>query len=68
MIKLAIADVADRILDSYVLIEAGSFTCMPKTEGPSATPTEAPVVTVAPTPFECMIFDTQPSTDLVETF
>ena len=37
-IKLVIADVADRILDSWVLLEAGTFTCAERTETPSTAP------------------------------
>ncbi|KAL7543599.1 hypothetical protein ACHAXR_012911, partial [Thalassiosira sp. AJA248-18] len=59
-IKLAIADVADRILDSYVLLSARSFTCVERTEAPTKSPTPPP------TPFDCMIFDTKPVEDLVE--
>ena len=45
-VKLVIADVADRILDSWVLIEAGSFRCIDlstvpdPTVAPSGSPTE----------------------------
>ena len=41
-IKLAIADVADRILDSYVLISANSLTCVERTDSPSKSPTAVP--------------------------
>ncbi|KAL7552796.1 hypothetical protein ACHAWF_016052, partial [Thalassiosira exigua] len=49
-IKIAVADVADRILDSYVLLEAGSFTCIERTQAPSvsAEPTNYPTATAKP--------------------
>ena len=37
-IKLAVADVADRILDSYVMITANSFACVRGTEFPTVAP------------------------------
>ena len=43
-IKLAIADVADGILDSWVLLEGGSFTCNEVKAPPSTVPTEAPSI------------------------
>ncbi len=55
-IKLVIGDVADGILDSWVLLEKGTFSCVEKTEAPSvsmqpsASPTKKPTQkpTVAP--------------------
>ncbi|KAL9184816.1 LOW QUALITY PROTEIN: hypothetical protein ACHAXT_002593 [Thalassiosira profunda] len=47
-IKMVVADVADQILDSYVLISANSFTCVERTEAPSAAPTERPSVSTHP--------------------
>ena len=48
-VKLVIADVADRILDSWVLIEAGSFVCRDLSTGsPSTGPTGA-LTTANPT-------------------
>ena len=43
-VKLVIADVADRILDSWVLIEAGSFVCRDASEvgSPTLSPTMRP--------------------------
>ena len=39
-VKFVIADVADRILDSWILIEAGSLTCVDlSTTAPSGSPT-----------------------------
>lgn len=81
-IKIVVADVADRLLDSYVLIQANSFACIDSPESPStipsAEPSSVPSVTVEPpvavddettnkpTKSECMIFDTKPAEDLVE--
>ena len=72
-IKLAIADVADRILDSYVLLAANSFTCVDRTTMPSMSPipTQLPTTAIdnsSPQPtnqFECMLFDTKEPDDLV---
>jgi hypothetical protein len=77
-IKLAIADVDDRTFDSYVIVTANSFTCVPRTEqpsmspSPSSEPTEIPSTSVAPTVSaapstddECMIFETMPVDELV---
>lgn len=36
-IKLAVADVGDRILDSWVILESASFTCVDITEAPSVS-------------------------------
>ena len=43
IIKLAVADVGDKILDSWVLLEGASFTCLDITEAPSVSsvPTES---------------------------
>ena len=43
LIKLAVADVGDKILDSWVLLEGASFTCLDITEAPSVSsvPTES---------------------------
>eukprot|EP01082_Thalassiosira_pseudonana_P000083 g127.t1 g127 contig1:303470-306620(-) len=65
-IKLVIGDVADGILDSWVLLEAGTFSCVKRTTSPSISPSVSPVtalptnqpVTPAPTSIPTM----QPST------
>jgi len=44
---LAVADTADHILDSYVLLEAGSFSCVDNTQAPSMS--SAPTTSSAPT-------------------
>mmetsp|Transcript_2678 Transcript_2678/g.6354 ORF Transcript_2678/g.6354 Transcript_2678/m.6354 type:complete len:784 (+) Transcript_2678:95-2446(+) len=41
-IKLVIGDVADGVLDSWVLLEKESFSCIKKTESPSNKPTQIP--------------------------
>ena len=46
--KLAIADTSDYILDSWVLIEQGSFECV--TEAPTPSPTRAPTSPPTPSP------------------
>ena len=46
-VKLVVADVADRILDSFVLLEAGSFKCLAVTDAPTPAPTKT--VTDSPT-------------------
>ena len=80
-IKLVVADVADRLLDSYVLLQANSFACIDATEipspEPSTEPSSVPTMTVEPpiavnnetakpTKPECMVFDTKPAEDLVQ--
>ncbi len=41
-IKLVIGDVADGVLDSWILLKKESFSCMKKTESPSSKPTQKP--------------------------
>ena len=48
-IKLGIADVSDRILDSYVLLAANSLSCVQRSEVPSTSPTAQPSTSHLPT-------------------
>lgn len=41
LIKMVTSDVSDAILDSWVLLEAGTFSCVKRTEAPSLAPSEA---------------------------
>ena len=65
-IELAIADVSDHILDSWVLLEGGSFACKELTAAPSiapskiaTSPTTVPTkaLTMAPTPLPTSLAD-----------
>lgn len=49
LIKMVTGDVSDGILDSWVMLEAGTFSCVRRTEmpsqSPSAVPSESPTLT-----------------------
>jgi hypothetical protein len=50
LIKMITGDVSDGILDSWVLLEAGTFSCVRRTESPSSTPSDFPSESPTPAP------------------
>jgi hypothetical protein len=50
LIKMITGDVSDGILDSWVLLEAGTFSCVRRTESPSSTPSDFPSELPTPAP------------------
>ncbi|KAL3791625.1 hypothetical protein HJC23_012215 [Cyclotella cryptica] len=50
LIKMVTGDVSDGILDSWVLLEAGTFSCVKRTEDPSASPSGFPSESPSPAP------------------
>lgn len=52
VIKMVTGDVADGILDSWVLLEAGTFSCARRTNAPSVSmaPSDAPTSVPTPSP------------------
>ncbi|KAL9180852.1 hypothetical protein ACHAXT_011305 [Thalassiosira profunda] len=51
-IKLAIADVGDGQYDSWVLLQAGTFSCTPLTPNPTESPTKNPTKSPTKNPTE----------------
>ena len=50
LIKIVTGDVSDGILDSWVMLEAGTFSCVRRTEMPSSSPSDFPSDVPTPTP------------------
>ena len=66
-IKIVVADIADELLDSYVLLEAGSFTCRPKTASPSREPSQIPSASPSSHISASPSVSTEPSAEVSET-